>query len=85
MPVSITGEQCRTGRELLNWTREDLGSKAGINPVTIRVFEAGGATRESQRNRIRSAMESAGIRLMTEHGEAIAKLRRLRPAPPAIN
>lgn len=35
----FTPAQLRAARALLNWSQDELGTKAGVSPVTIRLIE----------------------------------------------
>lgn len=53
--------QLRAARALLGWTQEVLGKKAGVHRNTIRKFELGRAVDIDTTNRLRHALESAGV------------------------
>jgi transcriptional regulator with XRE-family HTH domain len=60
--MPLTPEQCRAARALLNWTQEDLATRAEISRSTVRGFESG--QHELQRASaavIRRAFEDARI------------------------
>lgn len=40
-PQTITSEQLRAARSLLDWTRKDLAEKSGLSPETIKNIEHG--------------------------------------------
>lgn len=40
----LTGDQCRAGRALLNWSVEQLASAAGVSASSIRRLESGKST-----------------------------------------
>ena len=60
--MPLTPEQCRAARALLNWTQDDLATRAEISRSTVRGFESG--HHELQRASaatIRRAFEEARI------------------------
>lgn len=67
--MTITPEQCRAARALLNWSQPDLAEAAGTSRGTIANFELG--TRVPHANNleeIRAALEAAGIGFIPENG-----------------
>jgi transcriptional regulator with XRE-family HTH domain len=62
MPKTMTVEQSRAGRGLLNWNQNELADAADIGRATIRRFEAGRRTPiPSNLAKIRQALEDAGV------------------------
>jgi transcriptional regulator with XRE-family HTH domain len=62
MPKSLTVEQSRAGRGLLNWNQNQLADAANIGRATIRRFEAGRRTPiPNNLAAIRGALEAAGV------------------------
>jgi transcriptional regulator with XRE-family HTH domain len=62
MLVSLTVEQSRAGRGLLNWNQNQLADAANIGRATIRRFEAGRRTPiPNNLAAIRRALEDAGV------------------------
>jgi transcriptional regulator with XRE-family HTH domain len=55
-------------RAALNWTTSDLAKAAGIGINTVNRFEGGSDTRLSSVNKLRSALEDAGIAFIAENG-----------------
>ena len=53
--------QLRAARALLGWTQEVLGEKAGVHRNTIRQVELGRRVDIDTINRLRRALESAGV------------------------
>jgi transcriptional regulator with XRE-family HTH domain len=45
MPATITPQQCRSARALLNITQEQLSDACAVPIRTIAMFESGGTTR----------------------------------------
>ena len=66
----ITSAQCRAGRALLDWSREQLAAASMVGLRTIVDFERG--AREPQRNvtldALRRALEAAGVEFIPENG-----------------
>lgn len=55
-------EQCRAARAFLNWSMDDLATRANCSNSTIRDYEAKRRTPHQNRlNGIRQALEEAGI------------------------
>jgi transcriptional regulator with XRE-family HTH domain len=62
MPKSLTVEQSRAARGLLNWNQNQLADAANIGRATIRRFEAGRRTPiPNNLAAIRAALEAAGV------------------------
>ncbi|WP_420347199.1 helix-turn-helix domain-containing protein [Pelagibius sp.] len=65
--MSLTPEQCRAARALLDWTQADLAEAVGIASDTIARFEGGvRLPHPSNRATIREALEAAGIEFLPE-------------------
>ena len=68
LPISmgmLTPEQCRAARGLLDWTQEQLATRAGVSRSTIRGFENG--QHELHRGSatvIQNALEVGGVMLI---------------------
>lgn len=65
--MSITADQCRAGRSLLNWTQDQLATNAVVSRATITDFESN--ARQPMKNNLRSiadAMFAAGIEFISE-------------------
>ena len=75
----LTPSQCRAARGLLDWNQAALAEATKLSVVTIRLFEKGGATRDSNRNLIRLAFEKAGVQFIAENGGG-AGVRLAKPA-----
>lgn len=73
----MTREQCRAARAWLDWSQQELATRAGIAKNTVYQFEAG--LRSPTQNNIaalRRAIEEAGIRLVfDEDGAAVGICR----------
>lgn len=66
----ITSSQCRAGRALLDWSREQLVDVSRVGLRTIVDFERGArAPREVTLLALRAALESAGVIFIEENGE----------------
>lgn len=65
--MSITPEQSRAARGLLDWSQTQLGQAANLSESTIRDFEKGRRT-PSPNNlaAVQRALESAGITVLKE-------------------
>jgi transcriptional regulator with XRE-family HTH domain len=62
MPKSLTVEQSRAARGLVNWNQNQLADAANIGRATIRRFEAGHRTPiPNNLAAIRGALEAAGV------------------------
>ena len=65
----ITSSQCRAARALLDWSQQDLASKAGVGLVTIHQLEAGTSQpRRATLDVIKRAFEQAGVDFLNENG-----------------
>ncbi len=65
--MSLTPEQCRAARALLNWSQPDLAEAVDMTQKTITSFETG--TRTPHPNNlaaIRAALEEAGVIFIDE-------------------
>lgn len=61
--------QCRAARGLLDWTQEELASRAGVSRSTVREFEhARHVLQAASAERIVAAFEGAGVVLTSEDG-----------------
>lgn len=66
-------------RAALDWSTTDLARKAGVGSNTVNRFEAGQDARMSSVDKMRAALESAGVIFVAENGEGPGV--RLRKAP----
>ena len=65
--MSLTSEQCRAARALLDWTQADLADAVGVAPDTIARFEGGiRLPHASNRASLREALEAAGVEFLPE-------------------
>jgi transcriptional regulator with XRE-family HTH domain len=63
--MTITSNQCRAARELLNWTQADLQNKSKLGIETIGNFERGtGNPTQRTLDDIKRAFESSGIKFV---------------------
>lgn len=53
--------QCRMGRAALNWSTQKLAKRSGVGANTVNRFEAGQDARVSSVDKMREAMETAGV------------------------
>ncbi|PSJ53659.1 transcriptional regulator [Mesorhizobium soli] len=56
------------GRAALNWSTQDLAKNAGVGGNTVNRFEAGQDARVSSVDKMRAAMEAAGVVFIPENG-----------------
>lgn len=61
--------QCRMARAALNWSTQDLAKAAEVGANTVNRFEAGHDARVSSVDKMRKAMEEAGVIFVAENGE----------------
>jgi ribosome-binding protein aMBF1 (putative translation factor) len=74
----------REARRLLGWPQHELSSRVKISLNTLNYTESGKKTaRSSTLQRIRSALEAAGVEFIAENGGG-AGVRLKKPSPPAI-
>lgn len=67
----LTPAQLRAARALVGWTRDDLAAKSGVAAVTVKGFELLGAdSKISTLNKMRRALEAAGIEFIDEGGRS---------------
>ena len=66
----LTIEQLRGARGLLGWSQSKLAARAGLSLPTVKRVEAGLGPRVSDeaRNKLRRALESAGVEFIDENG-----------------
>nr|WP_246685635.1 helix-turn-helix domain-containing protein [Methylobacterium sp. WL103] len=72
--------QCRMGRAALGWSTADLAREADVGSNTINRFEAGQDARISSVDKIRDALERAGLQFIPENGGgAGVRMRERKP------
>lgn len=60
--MTITPEQCRAARSLLNWSQADLATAARAGQATIARFERGASTPYADTLKtLRATLEAAGV------------------------
>ena len=67
--MTITSDQCRAARGLLNWTQEELATNARVARATVAEFESN--MRRPMKNNllaIEDAMFAAGVEFIAENG-----------------
>jgi transcriptional regulator with XRE-family HTH domain len=71
----LTPAQLRAARALVKWSREDLAEESGVAAVTIKGFELLGAdSKISTLNKLRRALEAAGIEFIDDGARSDAGL-----------
>ena len=70
--MSITPEQCRAARALLDWSQPDLVKASGVGRSTITRFERGShMPHASNLVAIRTALEKAGVVFIDGNGGGV--------------
>lgn len=65
----VTPEQCRAARGLLDWSQQELATRAEVGIVTVRQVESGVTEpRKATLAVIRQAFEEAGVEFIDENG-----------------
>ena len=66
----LTIEQLRAARGLLGWSQSKLAERAGLSLPTVKRVEIdlGLRVSEEARNKLRRALESAGVEFIDENG-----------------
>jgi transcriptional regulator with XRE-family HTH domain len=66
----LTIEQLRAARGLLGWSQSKLAERAGLSLPTVKRVEInlGPRVSEEARNKLRRALESAGVEFIDENG-----------------
>ena len=78
--MSISSAQCRAGRALISWSRDDLAAASGVGKRTIVDFERDARSAQaSTLLALRMAFESAGVAFIAENGGG-AGVRLARPS-----
>ena len=81
----FTAEQCRAARGLLDWSQQDLATKAGVGVVTVRQIDAGSTEpRRATLVVLKQAFEEAGVEFIDENGggPGVRLRKRQRPKKP---
>lgn len=67
--MSLTPQQCRAARGLLNWSRPRLAEAVGVTLEAIGYFERGERTPHPKNlDAIRAAFEAAGVEFIDGNG-----------------
>ena len=75
----ITGRQVQAARALLGWSQQDLADKAIISRSAVNRLEMGKVDpRTSTVEKVRRALESAGIEFLYDDSEGV-RLRKPKP------
>jgi transcriptional regulator with XRE-family HTH domain len=72
--MEISAKQCRAARALLDWTQEQLATKAGVALRTVQDFE--GERRKPikvVRASIQQALENSGVEFFADDGLRLKK------------
>jgi predicted transcriptional regulator len=64
----MTPTQCRMARAALDWSTTDLARAAEVGPATVNRFETGQDARISTVEKLRTALEAAGVVFIAENG-----------------
>jgi transcriptional regulator with XRE-family HTH domain len=67
----MTPTQCRMARAALNWSTTDLARAANVGPATVNRFETGQDSRISTVEKLRAALEAAGVAFIAENGGGV--------------
>lgn len=68
----LTSAQCRAGRALLDWSREQLADASMVGLRTIVDFERGArGPRRVTLDALRKALEKAGVEFLDENGGGV--------------
>jgi transcriptional regulator with XRE-family HTH domain len=76
--MPLDAYRTRIARELLGWSQERLTSFAGVTPKAVDALERTGLVRAADEQRIRSALERAGIEF-SSGPDVLGPGVRLRP------
>ena len=76
----LTIEQIRAARGLLGWSQSKLAERAGLSLPTVKRVEIdlGLRVSEEARNKLRRALESAGVEFIDENGGGPGVRLRMR-------
>jgi transcriptional regulator with XRE-family HTH domain len=67
----MTPTQCRMARAALDWSTTDLARAANVGVNSVNRFETGRDARISTVEKLRSALEVAGVAFMAENGDGV--------------
>jgi transcriptional regulator with XRE-family HTH domain len=71
--------QCKMARAALSWSTIELSQHAEVGQNTVNRYETGGDVRVSSVEKMRAALEAAGVIFIEENGEgAGVRLRKAR-------
>lgn len=78
--LTISPEQSRAARALLNWSRGELAERSNVSVATLADFEAGKRTPYDRTlSDVRQALEKGGVIFVDENGEGPGvRLRKKR-------
>jgi transcriptional regulator with XRE-family HTH domain len=69
MDETVTPEQCRAARALLDWSQDDVAAKAKIGIKTLQLFERGHRDPYDRTlEALRVTLEKAGVEFIAENG-----------------
>jgi len=75
----MTPTQCRMARAALEWSTSDLARAANVGAATVNRFETGQDARISTVEKLRRALEAAGVVFIAENGDGVGvRLRRTK-------
>jgi transcriptional regulator with XRE-family HTH domain len=80
----ISPAQMRAARGLLGWSQTKLGAEAGMSLPTVKRYEtaAGSKVSDDAVEKLRSALESAGVEFIAENGGGPGvRLRKTKGKP----
>ena len=73
----MTPAQCRAARALINWSTQHLATQADVGVNTVNRFEGGQDARISSVDKMRRALENAGVIFIPANGDDVGvRLRR---------
>ena len=70
--MTLTSEQCRAARGLLNWSQSELAKASGLGRATVARFERDAMeTQDESLDSIRNALEAAGVEFIDRNGGGV--------------
>jgi hypothetical protein len=81
----MTPTQCQMARAALDWRTTDLAREASVGLNTVNRFEAGRYARISSVEKLRAALEAAGIAFIAENGGGVGVCLRKPSATKQID